>query len=59
MAPRSHTSPKFGTDWNLMSTSSRYEPDSVTFAARQDTFQSANKENISSHANLLIIDKQK
>ena len=43
MAPTSHTSPKFGQDWNLMSTSSRYESDGMTFGARMDTFESANK----------------
>lgn len=56
MAPTSHTSPKFtkqnnNLEWNLASTSSRYETDAMTFAQseghtfgqRADTFESANK----------------
>lgn len=47
MAPTSHASPKFNhnhnQDWNMMSTSSRYESDGMTFGQRIDTFESANK----------------
>ena len=56
MAPNSNTSPKFqkpniNTEWNLVSTSSRYETDGMTFGQseggtfgqRLGTFESGNK----------------
>lgn len=60
MAPTSHASPKFNhhqsnNEWNLMSTSSRYESDGMTFGQRIDTFESANKENFLSRGNLVLV----